>query len=741
MEHQGLKPLALTSLILLLGASIFLLTSKFSFSKPNQVETISADKRLAKTDKNLNDCLNELKHKIAGWCELKVLGDNPGISNVWPQKQPKIHQTVGPEAILIAWGTAAYDSQSKTIYFMGGGGTDYGGNEVYSFSLVEGEWRRLTDPSPLNYFTGIQRKFWIPDIRIAPPSSHLHDGLIFAPETGTLLLLAHSAAYGARITDKQLPSDEFYIPNGSHPRQYEFNPSSSESRNGLPPLTWRLVDTRPWAFPRSAKLDDGTLLIGSKSKLFYGRLNETGKLDTAPLLSHGDYGAVNLVYDQTRELIWFISPNYLVAYNKQAKRRWNLKLPFNSAMSLAIDKSGEIVLWDGFGRVYSMNPDKDPEVWRIAAGGENSPTKGRTGPLYGKWFHIGENIFIGASSHRHGVWVYKHATNNPLARNLSKTNLQSLINKSPEYSTIKLPPGFYGKGISINKPLTVDMEGVEIFDVYGGKALVVIESNRGPVTVKNFVVDGKRTTAKTGNLAAFRISGESFEVNLENIKITDTALGIMTDNRGGTLKLFDSYLSDIGSAKKTGLSHILYAGSIDSLVVKNSVLQRSMRLGHILKSRAKHTEIISSNLLGLDGRHSRVVDFPCGGTLKISNSILQNSTRSDNSDLISIGVESPANCNGEVLPGFVELTGNTIVFDRGLGIDDLPSRKKENRLFTWRSGKTGLTMKDNLIVSPGGTYILNQEIEGHKLQKPGSNNRLVTSRKAAGLNSEPDTSP
>ncbi len=76
---------------------------------------------LAVTEKNLQDCLATFDSRIGGWCELRVPGRRPGISNVWPKNEARTKQELGATAVLNARGGAAYDSEAKIMYFGGGG--------------------------------------------------------------------------------------------------------------------------------------------------------------------------------------------------------------------------------------------------------------------------------------------------------------------------------------------------------------------------------------------------------------------------------------------------------------------------------------------------------------------------------------------------------------------------------------------------------------------------------------------
>ncbi|GAB3099968.1 hypothetical protein GCM10027217_18720 [Pseudomaricurvus hydrocarbonicus] len=691
----------------------------------------------AYTSQNLADCMSALKNTRGGWCELRVSADTPGIASVWPAKEPRIQHSVGPKAVLIAWSSAAWDSDNQTFYFMGGGGRDYAGNEVYRFSIKDGKWTRLTSPSPLDHWTRFkQRQFWIPDVRSVPPASYINDGLVFNRDTGTIILLASPPANGAKVRDDEKASPDLYLEDGNDPHQYEFNPSETETRHGLAPLSWRRIGDFPWPTARSVQLPNGQLLLGNNEQLYEVSQGSDGQLQNPKLFydDHKSRGG-NAVYDAHRDWVWSIYLDSLVAVDTSGKSMLDLKLPMKTDKSLAFDKDGNIVLWDGNTRIFTLDPDAPSPQWRTINWVDDGPYGGMRRRVYGKWVHLGNNYFAGISSYSHGVWIYKHPTAPDLGRTLSDTNLQKMIDRAEPHSTLKLPAGLYPYGLRIAKPLTLDLEGVELMEVSGSKGFLNILSSGEPVTIRNFEASGETGAAQSGNLAGIRITGVNFNVSLENVTIRKTAIGVMTDNRGGQLSINDSVFEDIGYYKRKGLSHVIYAGAIDSLTVTNSRMQRALHLGHLLKSRAKSTSISNTQLLGLQSRHSRVIDLSCGGSLSVKNSVLQSSSLTDNQDMISVGVEQPQNCRQGLLDGHVDIQDSVIVFDR-----DTPAANK-NRLFTWRTGVNHLSLSNNIIVNRGNNNLLDEEIGNTTLEEESHNNAMFTNRQAAGLNPTPDTSP
>ncbi len=107
----------------------------------------------------------------------------------------------GPNALFKSWSSGAFDAQENRMFFMGGGRTNYGGNEVYQFDFDTLEWSRVTDPSPLTV-----KDYDDPDVdgaspddvyipADAPNSAHTYDGLTWNPVTGSFWMMSTSIGF------------------------------------------------------------------------------------------------------------------------------------------------------------------------------------------------------------------------------------------------------------------------------------------------------------------------------------------------------------------------------------------------------------------------------------------------------------------------------------------------------------------------------------------------------------------
>ncbi len=704
--------------------------------------------------KNLDDCSQQLKNQDGGWCEISVSESHPSISSVWQTNlDKKIRMITGQKAILIAWNSAGFDKKRNKIYFMGGGHADYGGNEVYEFDLLSGQWTRLSDPTPLNYlFVGAdydarkgkpwRRLCWMPDGLQEPGITHTYDGLLFSKQTETLFYYSFGAASGSCFEDTkdQYRDNPIVIGNGKERGMgwFEFNPSRTEKRNGLLPIQWRKVfdyntlvkNHVDQGYPASAELADGKIIFGSKYRtVLYDPLNpDPNKL--IPFTNQADWGDGLKIFDNKRNLIWSIHQKSLLAFNGD---RGNLETTYKQVVphgkSIAIDKSGLLLSWNGSSDVFAFNPDEKNPTWKLFSWGANGP-QGGDSRVYGKWVYLPSyDLFAGLSVHSTGVWIYKHPNIiKPIS--YASENLQMLLKRAKLGSKVKIPAGAYGQGLFIDRSMTIDLQSVSFRGVVNEKGIVNVNCDNCDVVIENLNADGILANCLHGNCAGIKAEGKGFRLKVKNARIKNTVIGILTDNRGGTLILEDSLIEDSGlNDKSSTLGHGFYAGDIDKLVVKNSIIRRSFGKGHIFKSRAPDTRIENSLLVGLDGRHSRVIDFPCGGKLVILNSVLQQGEQTDNIDLISVGTE-PKNCGGSVHASDVIIKNNWLLFDRDESLDEPAANYGFNRIFTWRAPMINLDITDNRIVESTGR--LKFDGEG-KVPDLSEKNRIFSSRKAAGL--------
>ena len=684
---------------------------------------------------NIADCRTKLDRQGGGWCEIRLMGKHPSISSVWPPNlERRTRMVVGPSAVLKAWNGAAFDEESLLFYFMGGGHGDYGGNEVYEFDLKTGRWARLTDPSPLSFLfrwrertkTKAARYCWAPDMRRVPGAAHSYDGLQFSRKSRTIFLIMMGAANGSCFNDKDGRFEDdprILFGRDRGVGMFEFNPARQESRNGLPPRSWRrleLPERLRLRYPRSLELPDGSMIVGSRTRLY--AFDPTSGTVGKRLWRYGDLGDGVAEYHPSG-LVLSLHRKALLVRSLQTGVLRRITAPGFHSKSLAVDNSGVVFSWDGRHRILAIDPTATTPTWQMYDWSGAGPPEGNR-RIYSKWQYIAaEDLFIGLSSHTTGVWVYKHPASMP-GIEIAAADPQLLIKQARPGAVVTIPPGVYGGGLYINKSLTVRLKGALFRGVARNKAIVNVRCDGCAVVIEDFQGDGRQAGCLKGNCAGIKAEGTDFRLTVRRAHIDNTVMGILTDNQGGRLVVEDSLIENTGlNDRSRTLGHGLYAGSIDTLVLRGTTIRNVNSAGHILKSRARETILESVRLLGEEGVHSRAIDLPCGGVLNVTNSVIQHGENSDNEDVIALGTE-PRHC--PIHPARVSIAKSWIVIDRA-------KVASPNILFRWRALRGALKIQDNHIVNLGKWSSSNGRDGDIEIADHSRNNKMCRNRTACGL--------
>jgi len=181
-----------------------------------------------------------------------------------------------------------------------------------------------------------------------------------------------------------------------------------------------------------------------------------------------------------------------------------------------------------------------------------------------------------------------------------------------------------------------------------GKAIWVIRN--GDFTIEGFDFIGTRVP--DGNGAGIRFERGSLIVR--DSRFIDNQMGLLTGNdRASRLTIERCEFS--GPTDGDHWYHNLYVGLIDRLVVRDS-WSHSARVGHLLKSRARENRIVRNRLVDGDGNASYELEFPNGGIAQVLDNRIEQSARTSNPVIVSVGAEGyrwPVN--------ELQMTGNTLV--------------------------------------------------------------------------------
>ncbi len=669
-------------------AFLLVLFPGFCISAENPVGPSGAIAALS--SRNIFDCADVLERRGGGWCEL----NGAAISDVFPQNlDPAVRMATGPRAVIDAWNGAAFDPARLILYFHGGGHRDYGGNEVYSFDLRKGEWRRLTDPAPVPPPTA---ETPCPVPASSPPASRTYDGSVYSRATQTIWLFPSLFACSSRML---LGGREFW----------EFNPSPLENRNGLAPLGWRKHGSLPsgmqGAFFRTAALSDGRIHVGTSNSehVFDPRTLAWDHIADIP-----NRGSGTAVFDPARKLVWTIHDSglYVGAGHRDAGKYAPPGPGIGRGAGLAVDDDGVLTLWNGGASILRFDPKS--RIWRLIDNDGQAPSY-TARPVYSRWVYVPAlRVYVGYADFRRGIWVYRLPDRNP-GRPAETVSIQPLLDAAAPGATVSVPPGIYRAGAVIRRPVLLRLKNVRIVGQTAGKGVLFVRNANGPVVIEDFAT---RDPVRCGNCAGIKIEGVNFDVTVRRARIAHAEMGILTGNRGGRLVVEDSLIEDIGHDRGAEPMHLIYAGVIDQLIVRRSTLRRSHHLGHLLKSRARGTDVRESWLLGLGSHNSREADLPCGGRILFDKVVIQKGAASDNDDSIAVATE-PANCAPYADTSFT-MTRSWVVFDR-----------PDGQIGTWGIKKAiPVVIADNRFV---GSF------RWEHFPPAGGSNRFFPSRAAAGL--------
>ena len=217
-----------------------------------------------------------------------------------------------------------------------------------------------------------------------------------------------------------------------------------------------------------------------------------------------------------------------------------------------------------------------------------------------------------------------------------------------------------------------------------GKGTWVVRGER--LTVENVAFIGARAPDRNG--AGIRL--ERGLLTIRNCFFEDNENGILTNNDAG-IELVIEGSEFVRNGGGDGQSHNLYVGSIARLAVIGSYFHAA-RVGHLLKSRAKESQILYNRLTDEpDGRASYELEFPAGGLAIVLGNLIQQGPRTENSVIVSMGAEGYRWERNEL-----HFAHNTVVNDRPEG----------GVFILAKPGNAAVRVANNLFVGKG-TFELN----------------------------------
>ncbi len=189
-------------------------------------------------------------------------------------------------------------------------------------------------------------------------------------------------------------------------------------------------------------------------------------------------------------------------------------------------------------------------------------------------------------------------------------------------------------------------------DAANGKGIWVLRGD--DIRIEGITFQGARVPDENG--AGIRIDPPAERVTLCATTFIDNENGLL--GSANDLRIEYSRFLDNG-IQDDGYTHNLYLSDGDRVVFYASQSLRA-RSGHLLKSRARRTEILYSELADrAEGTASYAVDVPQGGELFILGSVLHKGPKAENPALVSYG--NPRGVPEDGRPHRITLIHNTLV--------------------------------------------------------------------------------
>jgi hypothetical protein len=247
--------------------------------------------------------------------------------------------------------------------------------------------------------------------------------------------------------------------------------------------------------------------------------------------------------------------------------------------------------------------------------------------------------------------------------------LQDAVNAAGSGDLIEVNAGEYHGDVAVVSLARLTIRGLgsgAVFHADGrhaeGKAMLVI---RGDVLIENLEFRGARVPA--GNGAGIRF--ERGRLELRRCRFLDNEMGLLSAGRPEMeLAVHNCVFGDAPRHDSGMLHHLLYVGAIGQCVVMHSRFFNGWR-GHLLKSRARINRILFNQLIdGPEGEASYKLEFLEGGDNLVQGNRIEQSARSQNPAMLSMGAEAQGR-----YPGRLVLRDNLFV-NHGADSAEKPAR-------------------------------------------------------------------
>lgn len=311
-------------------------------------------------------------------------------------------RVVGVRAVTGAWNSGAFDTRRNRLLVSGGGHNDYGGNEVYAFSLETLTWQRLTDPTPFP-----NRHPESENDDGTPISRHTYGGQLYLPSQDGLFLFGGAPDHGPGACGVA----------GAWQLSLE-----QVEEDGYQPPDWRRM---PDNDEPTTACDDVAVLDPFRGRVIYRTLSGWYGLD----LASEEWSRINdaargnrfmsMVLDPSRDLVVLVGGGQTTLRDLRDPTLSRVSRPITGATEihererpgLVFDRvSGYVIAWHGGTEVYAFDPGS--ANWtKVDASSQNAFDPGEVttaGGVFGRFAYSEvDDIFLYVNSVNQDVRAYR----------------------------------------------------------------------------------------------------------------------------------------------------------------------------------------------------------------------------------------------------------------------------------------------------------------------------------------------
>ena len=323
------------------------------------------------------------------------------------QKEFKLKGNAG--GILSAWTTGTFDGKD-TIYVRGGGHLAYEGNEIYSFNLSAGTWKRETKPGraiPRTDASGkaIRHKYKAVYDDGTPSSAHHYAHLSWDQANGVLIM-------GPLLGYSNPP----IVVRGI----WEWDPKKPDNtikgyRLTVPGINWNAIRISSTYDPVTKR----TLIVGNGIIRLYNA--KTDKIDGQAIGFPWKPGGTCLMLDPETRLVAIQQGPVGLCYTRYSVEGKFKKLTkFGGATvrdfmpkgvtGAMASRKGSVYMWNGARSVHVWKQESLPKPdFTELKNGASPKAPASPGHIYSTWWYLKKyDVFIGiTANYAEPVWVYK----------------------------------------------------------------------------------------------------------------------------------------------------------------------------------------------------------------------------------------------------------------------------------------------------------------------------------------------